>query len=218
MSSVHRHSDDEENMYNQIATQSNKAAIRDATNGIGRRQLLRGLIVSSTFKSIAAEADDSSSLMSPRPSAISNSASKSAICDPTVESYRKRSNQIHIVGTAHISSESSQLSRAAVRETKPDAVFIELDLQRISRAFRNGQINRPITILFFTGESPGGGGNITLQSAILAPQNLEKRSRGVARLLEKMTLKNPIQEMYEGLEARGITAGAEVRSTVIFDL
>ena len=97
---------------------------------------------------------------------------------------------------------------------QPDAVFIELDLQRLSRAFRNGQINRRFTILFFAGESPGGGGKITLHSASLAPQNLQKRSRGIASLLEKMTLKNPIQEMYEGLEAQGITPGEEVNLQV----
>ena len=95
---------------------------------------------------------------------------------------------------------------------QPDAVFIELDLQRLSRAFRDGQkINRPITILFFSGENPDGGGTITLQSAILAPQNLEKRSRGLAHFLRKIALKNPIQDMYEGLEAQGITPGEEVR-------
>ena len=74
-------------------------------------------------------------------------------------------------------------------------------------------MDTPVTILFFTGENPGGGGTITLASAILAPQNLQKKPRGIAGLLEKLALKNPIQEMYEGLEAQGITPGEEVSLT-----
>ena len=89
-------------------------------------------------------------------------------------------------------------------------MFIELDLQRLSRAFRNGQVNRPVTILFFTGEKPSGGGTLSLRSAVLAPQSLEKKSTGIARFLEKLAPSNPIADMYEGLEAQGITPGEEV--------
>ena len=76
------------------------------SNIIGRRQLIRGMVLSSIFKNTAANAGT----LSP--------AIKPAICDSTVESYCKGSHQIHIVGTAHISSVSSQLSGASVRETK----------------------------------------------------------------------------------------------------
>lgn len=212
----------------------NTESIEDANESvIGRRELLRKIFVAAAFKSIATRADDLS-LLSP-----TVTSQKPAICDPTVESYRKGSHQIHIVGTAHISSESSRLSKEAVRQSKvklilymkssllytlrillmehalhtqPDAVFIELDLQRITRAFRDGQVSRPITILFFTGEKSSGGGTIELQSAVLAPQNLS--SKGITRLLEKLAPKNPIQEMYEGLEAQGITPGEEFVTAV----
>ena len=74
-------------------------------NCIGRRQLLHGILLSPVvFKSIATYADDP--LVS------------KAICNPTNESYKKGMKQIHLVGTAHISSESSRLSRDVVRETK----------------------------------------------------------------------------------------------------
>ena len=79
---------------------------------IGRRELLRGILVSAAFKSIATPADDLSVLLP------TVSSQKPAICDPTVDSFRKGSHQIHIIGTAHISSESSRLSKEAVRQSK----------------------------------------------------------------------------------------------------
>lgn len=91
----------------------NTESIEDAFKSvIGRRELLRGILVSSAFKSISTQADDSS-LLSP-----TVASQQHAICDPTVESFRKGSHQIHIVGTAHISSESSRLSKEAVRQSK----------------------------------------------------------------------------------------------------
>lgn len=89
-------------------------------------------------------------------------------------------------------------------------MFLELDLQRVSRAFRNGLINQPTNILFFKGENKVGGGNITLESVVLAPQQLGRSSRGMLRFLERLTAQNPIQEMYSALEDRGITPGEEV--------
>lgn len=91
----------------------NTESIEDANESvIGRRELLRNIFVAAAFKSIATRADDLS-LLSP-----TVTSQKPAICDPTVESYRKGSHQIHIVGTAHISSESSRLSKEAVRQSK----------------------------------------------------------------------------------------------------
>lgn len=89
-------------------------------------------------------------------------------------------------------------------------MFLELDLQRVSRAFRNGLINQPTNILFFKGENKDGGGTITLESVVLAPQQLGRSSRGILRFLEKLTEQNPIQEMYSALEDRGIIPGEEV--------
>lgn len=191
------------------------AAIDETNNNvIGRRQLfLRGMIFSSAFKGVAAHAQESTALL---PVTSSNRAVKSAICDPTVESYRKGASEIHIVGTAHISSISARLSREVVREARPEAVFIELDLQRISRAFRNGKIDKPITVVFFTEEKPDGGGRVMLQSAILAPQDLQKNTGWIGRLLGKI-VSNPIQDFYESLESQGITPGEEVSVYILFE-
>ena len=87
-------------------------------HGTERRRLLHGVILSAAIKGIAAHAYSSAYFTISTEQPILSEASKSAIRDPTVESYRKGSNQIHIVGTAHISSLSAQLSRDAVKETK----------------------------------------------------------------------------------------------------
>ena len=78
--------------------------IDDTKNCIGRRQLLHGILLYPVFKSIDAYANDS--------------LVAKAICDTTIESYQKGMKEIHLVGTAHISSESSRLSRDVVREIK----------------------------------------------------------------------------------------------------
>ena len=49
-------------------------------------------------------------------------------------------------------------------------------------------------------------------SVVLAPQNLLGSSSGITRILQKLIPKNPIEQMYEGLEAQGITPGEEVRA------
>lgn len=79
----------------------------------GRRRFVQSFIISSTYNSIASRADDNSMMLSNKPYGMSQ-----AVCDPSVESYRKGPKRIHIVGTAHISSVSSRLSRDAVKETK----------------------------------------------------------------------------------------------------
>lgn len=49
-----------------------------------------------------------------------------------------------------------------------------------------------------------------MRTTTLFPQDFEKRSKGLFQLFEKLRVQNPIQDMYEGLEAQGITPGEEV--------
>jgi hypothetical protein len=77
---------------------------------IGRRQLFRDLGVSAVASIISAA--NAHSTMVPEKTA------RSSVCDPTVESYRKGSKQIHIVGTAHVSSLSALLSGSVVKEVQ----------------------------------------------------------------------------------------------------
>lgn len=99
--------------------------LTEATYSIERRRLIHSLIISSTFKSIASHsADDSYSTSTVLSTTEKNEITSqhdvviNAICDPAVDSYRKGPNIIHIVGTAHISSVSSRLSRDVVKESK----------------------------------------------------------------------------------------------------
>ena len=89
----------------------------------GRRTMIHSLIISTAYKSIASHAaDDNDSVVLSKNLSYEippkHGVIIKAICDPTVESYRKGPSRIHIVGTAHISSVSSRLSKDAVRETK----------------------------------------------------------------------------------------------------
>jgi pheromone shutdown protein TraB len=180
---------------------------------LGRRRWIRDMIIfgsSSITAARGASASTATAISSPSPSNTYIS-SPSILCNPTIESYRKGSNKIHIIGTAHVSSASATLAGEVVKEIQPTAVFIELDPQRINRAFRNGRINRPINILYFV-ESKGG--QVTLTSATLLPQDFEKNKKGLFGKLMAFAAKNPIQEMYEGLEAQGITPGEEFITAV----
>jgi pheromone shutdown protein TraB len=68
---------------------------------------------------------------------LSSSASAATItptatlCDPTVSIWERNGRTIYLLGTAHISSSSAQLAGKLVQETRPDAVFVELDLKRV---------------------------------------------------------------------------------------
>lgn len=81
---------------------------------IGRRKWLRGMILTPVLKSNAAHANVSS----PTIIMAERAVPKLSICDPTIESYRKGSKVIHIIGTAHISSLSAALSKEVVKETR----------------------------------------------------------------------------------------------------
>ena len=60
-----------------------------------------------------------------------------AVCDPDVLVLRKGNRVVNMIGTVHISSVSANLTRQLVRETKPGAVFVELDMKRLIRAFKS---------------------------------------------------------------------------------
>lgn len=181
---------------------------------LGRRRWIRDMIIfgsSSIAAARGASASTVTAISSPSPGNTYITSSPSILCNPTIESYRKGSNKIHIIGTAHVSSASATLAGEVVKEIQPTAVFIELDPQRINRAFRNGRITRPINILYFV-ESKGG--QVTLKSATLLPQDFEKNTKGLFGKFMAFAAKNPIQEMYEGLEAQGITPGEEFITAV----
>jgi TraB/PrgY/gumN family len=71
-----------------------------------------------------------------------------ALCDPTVSVWQlgntgtaatgNAGRTIVLLGTAHISQLSAELAGTLVREIRPDAVFVELDLKRVARIGSTG--------------------------------------------------------------------------------
>lgn len=122
----------------------------------------------------------------------------SALSDPTVLTLTKGPRTIHIVGTAHISSVSADLAGRLVQETAPDAVFVELDAARLSRAFQGG--------------IPPSGVNVAIQddAGNLKVGVTQKPGLGQQLLIKFInSLSNP--GMYRKLEMAGIPVGQEVR-------
>lgn len=121
----------------------------------------------------------------------------SAVLDPTVVTLTKGSRTIHIVGTAHISAVSADLAGRLVQETAPDAVFVELDAARLSRAFQGGIPPSGISVAI-----QDESGNLRI--------GVTQKPGLAARLLIKFVtaLSNPV--MYRKLEMAGISAGKEV--------
>lgn len=54
-----------------------------------------------------------------------------ATCDQAVSILQRKDRLLYVLGTAHISEVSAQLAQQLVKDVKPDAVFIELDLKRV---------------------------------------------------------------------------------------
>ncbi|GMH65417.1 hypothetical protein TL16_g04192 [Triparma laevis f. inornata] len=53
------------------------------------------------------------------------------LSNPSISTLRKNGRQVTILGTAHVSDASAELSRDLVRSLQPDTVFIELDAKRV---------------------------------------------------------------------------------------
>jgi len=166
-----------------------------------RRELIQKL-ATTVAAAIATSQQDAMAAIStaPPPDAVTSSAgptASSAVCDPTVRSFSKGTRVLHIVGTAHISSESADLAGRLVHEAKPDAVFVELDATRLSRAFAGG-IPPPGVHIAIQDES----GNLRLGVT---------QKMGIAdRLLIKFINAASNPSMYRKLEMSGIPVGEEV--------
>ena len=102
-------------------------SIGDISNAIttDRRDVLKSALVAATAL-VAAD----------RPA----HAVQRAVCDPDVFVLRKGNRVVNIIGTVHISSVSADLARQLVRETRPGAVFVELDIKRLARAVKRKKL------------------------------------------------------------------------------
>lgn len=88
-----------------------------------RRQWLTGVITAASASTLVG--------LTPPAAIAVDIPSSTALCDPTVSIYERNGRLIYLLGTAHISSVSAELAGKLVRDTHPDAVFVELDLKRI---------------------------------------------------------------------------------------
>lgn len=161
------------------------------------------------------------------PTAVASKSS--ALCDPSVSTLTKKNRIVHILGTAHISSDSAQLAGRLVREVTPKAVFLELDQKRVTRALptsetatsssgpstermvsdgggqgrSSGQVmeNTPPTEAMLT----TGPGAETTQPKKTNPFNLKEKVLQASSEL----LGNSIKSLYRKLESDGFSAGEE---------
>ena len=88
-----------------------------------------------------------------------------SLCDPSISTWKNPANNrvVHILGTAHISEASAELAGVLVKDVRPNAVFVELDRKRISRAMPKG-----------SGETDAGAGAAPTSSSA---QNAEIASK-----------------------------------------
>jgi pheromone shutdown protein TraB len=70
----------------------------------------------------------------PRLPAYTTMPTTAAMCDPMVSVWKQPGNNgrlVYLLGTAHISKVSADLAGQLIRDVRPDAVFVELDVKRV---------------------------------------------------------------------------------------
>jgi len=123
-------------------------------------------------------------------------SSSSPLCNDAVSSWKKGNNRVvHILGTAHISSESAETAGLLVRNIKPNAVFVELDQKRVQQVLRPS-IQAESQDSAITPTSPSSFNPI----AQIQRRVLESSANAVG---------NSIRGLYKKLAAEGIDAGQE---------
>jgi hypothetical protein len=157
-----------------------------------------------------------------------------ALCDPSVSVWTKSGRTVYLVGTAHISAQSAMLAGDVIKDTKPEAVFVELDAKRIGAAGARGIVRvKPIA----AGEIPAtaalsgniivddgsatsdlvmatmdpttvAGGSEVLPSPLPRPANpFDLRER--AMQAASQAVGNAIKGMYKRLDTTGFKPGEE---------
>jgi pheromone shutdown protein TraB len=99
-----------------------EAAEHSAILSSSRRQWLKGIIGAAV----------TAQCIPLLPARAADLVTAKSVCDPTVSVWKRNGRLIYLLGTAHISSSSAELAGSLVRDTHPNAVFVELDPKRIS--------------------------------------------------------------------------------------
>ena len=177
-----------------------------------RRDILQAAAAAAATAFIPVDTSTCKPALAAAAAAAAAAQSQSAICHPEVLVFRKGNRWLRIIGTAHISSVSADLARQLVRETSPDAVFVELDLKRIGRAFRSGRPTPGLNIGYQDDK-----GNLKIGTvAAEGPRRGGPVSAMIYKILSKGAdvIGNPIQSMYKKLESDGFIPGAEFINAV----
>eukprot|EP00978_Attheya_sp_CCMP212_P018818 scaffold51978_cov53-Attheya_sp.AAC.2 len=143
------------------------------------------------------------------------------LCDPSVSSWKnKRSGRIvHLIGTAHISSDSALLAGNVVRETRPEAVFVELDRKRVGRALPPDASDKELPSVSvqegaMQQSSPKQLTSVSVQEVAMQ-QSTPTRQPGPLNVKERVlklqteVVGGSIKGLYKRLEGAGFNAGEE---------
>ena len=161
----------------------------------------------------------------------------SAVCDPSVSTFRNPTNNriVHILGTAHISSASAEVAGQLVRDIKPSAVFVELDAKRVGRAIPKPKDDDSSKIEGGKNDSlPSQENGSTTNVAVASPasglsdavqtfsqQDVSPQVAGAPKAKNPFNFKekllnsasqvvgNSIKGLYKKLESEGFEAGEE---------
>ena len=115
--------------------------------------------------SAAAMAAVLGSMSSPSVAAAVDAVSSAATCDATVSVWQRGNRLVYLLGTAHISEQSSVLAGQLVKDTHPSAVFVELDLRRVADGSTVG-VNKDGIVSTQLGVDPGA----SPRSRVVIPQ------------------------------------------------
>jgi len=158
-----------------------------------------------------------------------------ALCDPSVSTWKNvaKNRVVHILGTAHISSSSADLAGQLVRETHPDAVFVELDAKRVKRAlpskepknddnndsnFNNSDNNDLSPTSDKNSMSQTSSTTLSNNASEVEQKPLTKTNpfdlREKAMRYSSQALGSAIKGLYKKLESEGFNAGAEFQVAV----
>ena len=171
-----------------------------------RREILKSAIVTATTL-VAAD----------RP-AFAAPELQPAVCDPEVLVLSKGNRIVHMVGTTHISTVSADLARQLVRETKPGAIFVELDMKRVSRGFKSKKMTPEPGLTF---GYPDAEGNLKIAPLAEALKDAPKDPAAMAVInkvvdkvryqdLDNMGLKESVGSEFTEAMGQGLDQGATI--------
>lgn len=126
------------------------------------------------------------------------------LCNDAISSWKKGDNRvIHLLGTAHVSTESAETAGLLVRSTKPNAVFVELDLKRVQKVLPLPKSEQLL------GESSGPTSNPS-SSTFNPIASIQQRAIDSSANV----VGNALRGLYKKLENEGIDAGQEFAAAI----